>query len=190
MGIVDEHTDLGRSNLRPDKVTVLVADATAAGAILVEDLARAGYDVHHARDIESARELVETLRPDVALIELWLGSQSGLELLTEITLLSSETKALIVTMYGSIESAQRAISQGACNYLTKPVTVHELEVTLWGMPPSSAGDANPWEDVQEVRRRYIQEVLAQCRSLAKTARALCVDRKSLRRMMRRLALRD
>lgn len=164
---------------------VVVADSTRSGALLSTEFGKAGYSAYLARSAGAALEVISTEKPWLVALEPCAGV--GLELLTSIANVSPGTKSLVVTMRGSIASAQAAIRQGAVDYFTKPVTVQEiLRRTVEGDTTSEEG--GPSMGVQAMRKRYIEEVLGECGSLARTAKTLKLDRRSLRRMMKRFSL--
>jgi two-component system response regulator RegA len=166
---------------------VVVADSTRSGAVLATEFGRSGYSAYVARSAETALAVIAAEKPWLVALEPCAGV--GLELLSRIASVSPGTKSVVVTMRGSIASAQEAILKGAVDYLTKPVTVQEL------LGRATEGDTLSKEreasmGVQAMRKRYIEEVLGECGSLARTAKTLKLDRRSLRRMMKRFSLHD
>ena len=165
---------------------IVVADATAPGATLVSELVNVGFAVHRTLDAASTLLEVAAHRPKTVLLELRVGRSSGLDLIRQIRSLSSGTRCIVVTMYGSIESVRATMAGGAVDYFTKPVSVHEIVRAISGNQEQHVDlDHEPWMGVQTVRRRYIEAALAQYGSVAQASRALRVDRRSLRRMLRR-----
>ncbi|HET9934502.1 MAG TPA: response regulator, partial [Polyangiaceae bacterium] len=163
----------------------LVVDEVEPPRSLVEGLTRFGHEVRLASDVATARSLFRACTPALVLLELHVGQASGLDLLAEFRLVSPHTRFVIVTMYGSIESARLAMASGADDYFTKPVTARELlpSVAACADPMLPSGPA--FLGVQAMRKQYIEQVLAQCGSIAQTSRLLRVERRSLRRMLRR-----
>lgn len=164
---------------------VVVADSTRSGALLATEFGKAGYSAYLARGAEAALAVIAAEKPWLVALEPCEGV--GLELLARIASASPGTKSLIVTMRGSIASAQAAIRHGAVDYFTKPVTAQEiLRRAAEGDTPAEESEASM--GVQAMRKRYIEEVLVECGSLARTAKTLKLDRRSLRRMMKRFSL--
>ncbi|MFQ5662527.1 MAG: sigma-54-dependent transcriptional regulator [Terriglobia bacterium] len=89
-----------------------------------------GYQVLSAENAAAARRLLEAQGFSVVLLDLVLPDADGLELLREIKATQPETEVLVVTAYGSIESAVEAMRWGAYDYLTKPFHTAELLTTL------------------------------------------------------------
>jgi two-component system, NtrC family, response regulator GlrR len=63
---------------------------------------------------------------DLSIIDLQLQSMDGVSLMEQLHLVNPEMPVIILTAYGSIESAVEAMKKGACNYLTKPFDPREL----------------------------------------------------------------
>ena len=92
----------------------------------------------------SAREALSVLpekRPDIALMDIQLPDQSGIECTAQLKQLLPELKILMVTVYGDPEQIFKALRAGACGYLLKRCTPEELvaairEVREGGAPMS------------------------------------------------------
>jgi len=89
-------------------------------------LSPAGYAVQAAADLASARELLATQSYDTYLLDLMLPDGSGLDLLAEILAKDRNAVCIIITGFGSIETAVEAVRRGAYNFLSKPFTSDEL----------------------------------------------------------------
>jgi len=79
-----------------------------------------GYQVFPASSAEKARELLAVTSVDVALLDLVLPGQSGLELLRSIKAEFSDTEVIMMTSHASIDTAVQAMREGAYDYLHKP----------------------------------------------------------------------
>jgi two-component system, NtrC family, response regulator AlgB len=76
----------------------------------------------------AALEALDRGRFDVVFLDLWLGTDAGLELLPEILLRQPEVGVVVVTAYASIESAVTAIKRGAVDYVPKPFTPDQIRL--------------------------------------------------------------
>ncbi len=117
--------------MTPGRGRILIADdeeaaRTTLGQILSED----GYEVFQAVDGEEALRLVAELSPDVLLSDLKMPRLDGHELLQRVRQGYPDVTLVIMTAHGTIDSAVRAVKQGAEDYLTKPIDVEELERIL------------------------------------------------------------
>ncbi len=89
-----------------------------------------GYDVSLAEDGAKALELLKSDRPDIALIDLRMPNMDGLTLLHRTKSVSPNTVAIMLTAYGTVETAVQAMKAGAFHYLMKPVNLEELDLIL------------------------------------------------------------
>ncbi|MBL7032718.1 MAG: sigma-54-dependent Fis family transcriptional regulator [Candidatus Delongbacteria bacterium] len=93
-------------------------------------LRKRGYEVLTAESGKEALALVREQTVDLAISDLRMPEMSGLELLTELRELQPEIVFILITAFGSVENAVEAMKKGAAHYLTKPVDLEELELTL------------------------------------------------------------
>ena len=100
--------------------------ATALETLLRED----GYDVGSAHDARAGLTLLEKTEADVVLTDLKMPGMDGLELLGRIKEMRPETMVILMTAYGTVKTAVKAMKLGAEDYLGKPIDVEELEVIL------------------------------------------------------------
>lgn len=90
---------------------------------LAEALGDQGYEIEQAASGEVALELVR-LRPfDLVLVDLVMEEMDGIEVLREINRQWPQTEVVIITAHGTIETAVKALKEGAYDYLTKPINV-------------------------------------------------------------------
>ena len=109
---------------------LIVEDDASFRRILEYRLTEAGYNTTVAEDGEKALELFSEHRYRVVLTDLNLPELSGEEVLKQIKQQSPDTPVIILTAFGSIESAVEAMRLGAFHYLTKPVSCDELLSTM------------------------------------------------------------
>ena len=100
--------------------------ATALETLLRED----GYEVASAHDARAGLALLEQTEADVVLTDLRMPGMDGIELLARIKEMRPQTMVLLMTAYGTVKTAVRAMKMGAEDYLGKPIDVEELEVIL------------------------------------------------------------
>jgi two-component system NtrC family response regulator len=89
-----------------------------------------GYQTTVAADARTALGLVEKAQYDLAICDVNLPDGSGMEILQRIRTESPETIVLMMTGYGTIESAVHAIRAGAYDYLTKPIYPYALNAVI------------------------------------------------------------
>ena len=87
---------------------------------------RQGLAVTEAANGADALEKATQTRCDVALLDLHLPDQSGIDLLAKLKEQQPELEALMLTAHGSIETAIEAMKRGAFDYLIKPLDLERL----------------------------------------------------------------
>jgi len=88
------------------------------------------YVVYTAADGFQALEKIQDNSIEVVLSDMQMPEMDGMELLEKIHAEYKDIRTILVTGYSSIESAVDAMRMGAYDYLTKPVDVNKLKVTL------------------------------------------------------------
>src|SRR5208283_3858952 len=113
------------------RLHLLVVDADAAvRSACAEIAASLGYAVESTGDLAQARSLLRGHTADILLVNLPAGSNEGLELVSEVTLLYPDTSVIAMTATGSVNAAVEAMRCGASDYLTKPFAMDELSTVL------------------------------------------------------------
>jgi len=100
--------------------------AVTMGAILEMD----GYDVDVTMSGADAMRLIRKTSYDLVLTDLRLDDVDGLSIVSELCRVQPETVSIILTGYASLESAIKALREGAYDYLIKPCDVDELRVVV------------------------------------------------------------
>src|SRR5260370_2261721 len=90
---------------------------------------------------EEALEVLEHSAVDIVLTDLKLQQTNGVELLKRVHDLHPEVAVVVLTQYGTIESALEVTRMGAVGYVTKPVSIEELRSRLERVP--RAADLQP-----------------------------------------------
>jgi two-component system response regulator HydG len=93
-------------------------------------LRQAGYDVAEAEGGAAALERIAAEPFDVVLTDLRMGDVDGLEVLRGALEISPSVQVIVMTAFGSIESAVEAVRRGAYDYLSKPFQSEELRVRV------------------------------------------------------------
>src|SRR5678810_769874 len=123
--------DRGRGeSVRSKGRIVVIDDEENAAAALERLLGEDGYEVGRANDARGGLALLERSDPDVILTDLRMPGMDGLELLAKVKEIRPETMVIVMTAYGTVKTAVRAMKLGAEDYVSKPIDVEELEVIL------------------------------------------------------------
>ena len=112
-------------------------------------LEASGYDVVSVDHEKRAKEIAVKEVFDIAVVDLQLVKQDGLQLMEELHNIQPEMPVIILTAHGSIESAVEAMKRGAFTYLTKPFDARELilQVERAGERRQLAGEINRLKDL-------------------------------------------
>ena len=109
---------------------VVIDDEVNAAAALETLLREDGHEVWRAHEARSGLALLEKTDPDLVLTDLRMPGMDGLELLSRIKEVRPDTMVILMTAYGTVKTAVKAMKLGAEDYLGKPIDVEELEVVL------------------------------------------------------------
>jgi DNA-binding NtrC family response regulator len=109
---------------------LIVDDEQNARQALVELLAEEGYETESAADGLKALELMAELEPEVVVTDLKMPGLDGLQLIERSKARHAHTAFVVMTAFGTIDTAVRAIKLGAENYLTKPIDVNTLSALV------------------------------------------------------------
>ncbi len=106
---------------------LVVDDEPLIRESLYEILRIEGYSVKMASTAEEALKLLASHPIDVVVTDFKLPRMNGLEMLGQIKKDFPKTEVIMITGYGSIESAVEAMKKGAYDYITKPINDHEIK---------------------------------------------------------------
>jgi two-component system NtrC family response regulator len=115
--------------MNPGRILVVEDDESLRRVTQVQ-LERCGYATSVAVDAEDALNFLGKELVDLVLTDLNLPGMSGLELLKQIRSAYPEVTVVLITAYGTIESAVEAIKAGAYDYIAKPVHPDELRALV------------------------------------------------------------
>ena len=114
-----------------DKPVLLLVDEDELYCeVLGEALEKRGYEVSIAHDLATALQLAQESEPEYAVVDLRIGTESGLELVKQLAALDENTRIIMLTGYASVATAVESIKLGAVHYLTKPATADEVVAAL------------------------------------------------------------
>ena len=99
---------------------LLVDDQAEIRDLLTQSLKTRGYDVFEVGDGAGLKSALSGTQPDVVLLDLKLPDADGLDLLSEIKRAWPETEVIVLSGFGSLESAVEATKRGAFHFVTKP----------------------------------------------------------------------
>ncbi len=155
---------------------LLAEDEPILRVTLANDLAEEGYEVIRASDGAEGLRLIRTQRFDGALLDLKLPKYDGLTLLQAYKATNPDGIAIMMTGFGTIQSAVAAMKAGATDYLLKPFPQEDLLTLLRGLLAHRAYAKGAVETPTGPRRLgeliYVSEKMARiCDLIASVARS-------------------
>lgn len=115
------------SKQQPPIDLLLVEDEDDFRETCAKWMVRKGHNVTQAPNAQEALTLCDRQHFDVAVVDMNMPNISGLEFLQRLKSANIETEVIILTGQGTIDSAVQAMKMGACDYLTKPFPLGDLE---------------------------------------------------------------
>jgi DNA-binding NtrC family response regulator len=109
---------------------LIIDDDTSLAEALTGLLSAAGYDVKSAETGDAALDIVRNEPIALALLDLRLGAESGLDLLPQLKTIRPELSVIMISGVGTIEVAVEAMRRSADNFITKPVDPPRLLATV------------------------------------------------------------
>lgn len=109
---------------------LIVEDGRSQREMLRDFLISEGHKVTEAENGEAAIKAVSQNHFDLILLDYKMPGMDGLEVLKEVKKINHEIDVVIITAYGTIETAVEAIKVGAIDYITKPVELEELLILV------------------------------------------------------------
>ena len=108
---------------------LLIDDDDSLRRVTEYNLAEAGFDLITASSGRQGLKLFSENNPDLVITDVKLGDMDGLEVLAAIKGKSPETPVIVITAFGSIEMAVKAMHEGAFNFITKPFDRETLRLS-------------------------------------------------------------
>ena len=112
------------------KNILVVDDEENLRRVMQVQLQQSGYDVTTAGGGENALQLLAAAPFDLVLTDLKMPGMSGLQLLKRVRAEYPEVVVIMMTAFGTVETAVEAMRSGAYDYITKPVNMDELRLAL------------------------------------------------------------
>jgi DNA-binding NtrC family response regulator len=110
---------------------ILVIDDDAIVLLsLVEFLKLEGHEVHRASTVEEAIEIVDSTPLDLVFSDVYIDQGNAFTVLEHVTETKPGLEVVLMTGYGTIDDAVKAIKMGAANYVTKPLVDGEIRLVI------------------------------------------------------------
>ena len=143
------------------RITV-VDDDLVTCELLCEVFTQEGFEAQYAQSGESALEAIAAIRPDVIVSDIRMKTGlDGLALLDRVRREHPATPVVLITAFGSIDTAIRAVKEGAFDYISKPFDISVLVSTvrralaIQSAPPAEPSTAEEEEAAAGLARQMI-----------------------------------
>ncbi len=174
-----------------DNRLLLVDDDEVYCNLLARALARRGMEVVSAYNRQDALAQARDNCPGVAVVDLRIGADSGLELLPALLDTNPAMRIIVLTGYASIATAVAAIKLGARQYLTKPADADAVMAAI--RQETGRADVALRDTPVPLARlewEHIQKTLAECDgNISAAARRLGMHRRTLQRKLQKRPVR-
>ena len=135
---------------------LVVDDDRSMTDLLSERLKRRQFEVTAAQSVAAARVAFDAAEPDVVVTDLNMPGQSGIEFCEWVVTNRADTPVILITAFGSLDTAIAAIRAGAYDFITKPFEIDVLAIAL----------------ERAIKHRELRHEVTRLRSLLDTARGM------------------
>jgi len=114
----------------PHEWVLIVEDDDGLRSLLSDELQDAGLETHTAPSAEEAKAVLKERRPALVISDIRLPGADGMALLREVLQQDHAPAFIIITAFGSIAQAVEALKAGADDFLTKPLDLEHLRLSM------------------------------------------------------------
>jgi DNA-binding NtrC family response regulator len=114
----------------PEAKILVVDDEKLIRFSLEKELTKEGYEVITADSGEDCLKLVKEELPDLVLLDIHLPGINGMDILKIIKEIDRDTLVIMITAYGAVETAVRAMKLGAYDFVEKPFNMEKIKVLI------------------------------------------------------------
>lgn len=127
------------------KPILIVDDDPAMRIALSESLMSCGYDVDIAVNGADALKRVEMGSFGMVITDVRMPKIDGMEVLRKVRKLSPMTHVIVITAYGTVNTAVEAMKEGACDFIMKPFSLEDIEAVVRRSLGKNGGNGNELE---------------------------------------------
>jgi DNA-binding NtrC family response regulator len=115
--------------MKAEEIVIIEDDETMRLGV-VESLKREGYSAKDFENGESALKEIKFKNTKLAIVDLRMEPLNGIEVLQKIKESNPRTEVLMISAYGTVDDAVKAMKLGAADFLTKPFSTEELRIRV------------------------------------------------------------
>lgn len=163
-----------------EAVLLIVDDEKNTREGLKKALEATGYRILLAADAAEAMGIMGRESVDLVITDLRMPGEDGIALLRRARASRPDAVVILLTAYGTVSTAVRAMKEGAYDYLTKPLNLDELEIVVQRALASRAAGLEPSKGIDAIigRSRQIEEIKALIRRVAPTKATVLIEGES------------
>jgi two-component system, response regulator RegA len=170
--------------MQGERTLLIVEDDKAFLQRLAGAMEARGFVVRTAESVGDGLQKVEKSTPAFAVVDMRLGDENGLDVISALKQRRPDVQAIILTGYGNIATAVSAVKIGAVDYLSKPADADDIVGALLAVGGRKAQPPAHPKSPDQVRWEHIQRVCELCSgNVSETARRLNMHRRSLQRIL-------
>ena len=155
---------------------------------LAQAMEARGFQAMIAGSVFEGLAQIQLSAPKYAVVDLRFEDGCGLDVVAALKQLRPDARAIILTGYGNVATAVKAVKLGAVDYLTKPVDADDIVSALLAPLGGKAEAPRHSMSPAHVRLQHIRQVHeATGRNVSETARRLNMHRRTLQRILTRRA---
>jgi len=169
-----------------DRSLLLVDDDEILTRVLERALSTRGFDVTQATTVDDALHAIALAPPAYAVIDLSIAGRSGLDVAGALNQARPDAHFIIMSGFGTLETAVAAAKLGAVDYLVKPARIDDIIAALRPGAVVAPAEPDALLTPDRVRWEHIRSVFTQCeQNVSETARRLSMHRRTLQRVLGR-----
>jgi two-component system response regulator FlrC len=134
---------------------LIVDDDHAMRLALAESLESCGYDISAAENGSEALNLFNKRKFDLVVTDMKMPEMSGIEVLQGVKKMSPTVPVILITAYGTVNTAVEAMKQGAAEFIMKPFSLDDLEAIVKNVLNTSKPEASKNQEVLHAAQRII-----------------------------------
>ncbi|HOD35804.1 MAG TPA: sigma-54 dependent transcriptional regulator [Syntrophales bacterium] len=165
------------------KPILVVDDDPSMRMALTESLVSCGHDVETANDGADAMGKFRKGVFEMVITDIRMPKMNGIDVLKGIKTVSPETPVIVITAYGTVNTAVEAMKEGAADFIMKPFSLDDLELVVKNVLDTSAHPAEDGETVPRpggereifTRDAKIQSILELLKSVAKSRSSVLIQ---------------
>ncbi len=146
---------------------LIIDDEASIRNVLRDILELEDYEVDEAKDGIEALAKIRQNKFDVVVSDIKMPKMDGMDVLERIQVLSPDVPVIMISGHGNIETAVEAVKKGAFDYISKPLDMNRILITIRNALDRSSLVAETKVLKKKIRKSQTQEIIGESASIAK-----------------------